>query len=179
MRGVNNPGNEPEDARHPATGSIKVVVFRLGEHEHAVDVRQVKEILINTSITPVIEAPDFVEGVIKLRGKIVPVIDLRKRMHLPKAERTYATCIIVIRFNNKMIGIVVDSASELLNIPSEKIEAPSQIVGGINTCFMRGVVYLDSRFLVILDLDRVLTISEHELVETRINIPGTGEIIAA
>jgi len=144
---------------------IKVVVFRLAEHEHAVDVRQVKEILINTPITTVIEAPNFVEGVIKLRGIIVPVIDLRKRLHLPAAPKTYGTCIIVVRSNHKTTGFVADSASELLSIPPLSIEAPTAMVGGIHTNFIRGLVYLGRRFLVILDLDRVLTTSEQELIE--------------
>jgi purine-binding chemotaxis protein CheW len=151
-----------------AMEDLKVVVFRLAEHEHAVDVRQVKEILINAPVSHVLEAPDFVEGVIKLRGRIVPVIDLRKRLHLPAIQKTRESCIIVARFNNKTAGFVVDSASELLNIPSGKIEAPTEMVGGIHTDFIRGLVYLDTRFLVILDLDRVLTTNEQELVDLKL-----------
>lgn len=165
-----------------AMEELKVLVFRLAEHEHAVDVRQVKEILINTSVSHVLEAPDFMEGVIKLRGRIVPVIDLRKRLHLPAIHKTRESCIIVVRFDNKTAGFVVDSASELLNIPAEKIEAPTEMVGGIHTDFIRGLVYLETRFLVILDLDRVLTTSEQELVELKMKslgpeagLPETGE----
>jgi len=151
-----------------ATEGLKAVVFRLAEHEHAVDVRLVKEILINTPVSHVLEAPDFVEGVIKLRGRIVPVIDLRKRLHLPAVQKSLKSCIIVVRFNHKTAGFVVDSVSDLLNIPSDKIEAPSEMVGGIYAYFIRGVVYLGARFLVILDLDKVLTMSEQELVELRL-----------
>jgi purine-binding chemotaxis protein CheW len=164
-----------------ATEELKVVVFRLADHEHAVDVRQVKEILINTPISHVLEAPDFVEGVIKLRGRIVPVIDLRKRLRLPAIQMSRESCIIVVRFNRKTAGFVVDSASELLNIPSDKIEAPTEMVGGIHIDFIRGLVYLGARFLVILDLDRVLTMTEQELVglkmknlDTDAGLPETG-----
>jgi chemotaxis signal transduction protein len=81
-----------------ATEKLKVVVFRLAEHEHAVDVRQVREILINTPVSHVLEAPDFVEGVIKLRGRIVPVINLRKRLRLPAIQKSRESCIIVVVF---------------------------------------------------------------------------------
>jgi purine-binding chemotaxis protein CheW len=149
------------------TEILKAVIFRLSGHEHAVDVRQVKEILINTPVSPVIEAPDYVEGVIRLRGRIVPIIDLGRRLKLPATVRTIETCIIVVRFGSKLAGFIVDSASELLNIPTTKIEAPTDIVGGIHTGFIKGVVYLDNRFLVILDLDTVLKVSETELAELR------------
>jgi purine-binding chemotaxis protein CheW len=155
-----------------ATEKLKVVVFRLADHEHAVDVRQVREILINTPVSHVLEAPDFVEGVIKLRGRIVPVIDLRKRLRLPAIRKSRESCIIVVRFNQKTAGFLVDSASEILNIPSDKIEAPTEMVGGIHTDFIRGLVYLDTRFLVILDLDRVLTASEQELIDLKMESPG-------
>jgi purine-binding chemotaxis protein CheW len=155
-----------------AAEKLKVVVFRLAEHEHAVDVRQVKEILINTPVSHVLEAPDFVEGVIKLRGRIVPVIDLRKRLRLPVIQKSRESCIIVVRFNHKTAGFVVDSASEILNIPSGKIEAPTEMVGGIHTDFIRGLVYIGARFLVILDLDRVLTTTEQELLALKMESLG-------
>lgn len=163
------------------TEGLKAIVFRLSGHEHAVDVRQVKEILINPLVSPVVEAPDFVEGVIRLRGRIVPIIDLARRLKLPVPPRTVKTCIIVVRLGNKLAGFIVDSASELLNIPVSKIEAPTDIVGGIHTGFIKGVVYLDDRFLVILDLDIVLKVSEQELAELREiameseNLPESGE----
>lgn len=161
---------------------LKVLVFRLAEHEHAVDVRQVREILLKPPISHVLEAPDFVEGVLKLRGRIVPVIDLRKRLQLPPLQNHRENCIIVTRLNNLTAGFAVDSASELLNIPAAQIEAPTKIVGGIHTDFIRGLAYLDTRLLVLLDLDRVLTTSEQELVKRRMESlmpageqPPTGE----
>ena len=165
----------------PQIETIKAVIFRLSGHEHAVDVRHVKEILINRPVSPVVEAPDFVEGVIRLRGRVVPVIDLAKRLKLPATPRTVETCIIVVRVDGRLAGFIVDSASELLNVPVNRIEPPTDIVGGIHTGFIKGVVYLDDRFLVILDLDSVLRLSEKELAELREigmesdNLPVCGE----
>ena len=149
----------------PQKEMLKAVIFRLSGHEHAVDVRQVKEILINKPVSPVVEAPDFVDGVIRLRGRIVPIIDLARRLKLPMTPRTVETCMIVVKLGNKLAGFIVDSASELLNIPVSKIEVPTDIVGGIHTRFIEGVAYLGDRFLVILDLDSVLKVSEKELAE--------------
>ena len=145
--------------------TIRVLVFKLAEHEHAVDVRQVREILGAPVISPVVEAPDFVEGVIKHRGRVVPIVGLRRRLRLPTAEKTLQTCIILVRSGKKMVGWVVDSASELLSVPTARIEAPSEIVGGIRTRFIEGVVYLDDRFLVILKLDEILSVNEKEMLD--------------
>jgi len=144
--------------------TLKVVVFKLADHEHAVDVRRVKEIRMAPDISPVIEAPDFVEGVIKRRGRIVPIVDLRKRLKLPMAEKTYETCIIILHLEKKIVGFLVDSVSELLTVPTGCIELPTDIIGGIRTRFIEGVAYIDDRFLVILNLDEVISPDEKKLL---------------
>lgn len=146
--------------------SIRVLVFRLADHEHAVDVRQVKEILGAPTISKVIEAPDFVDGVIKLRGSIVPIVDLRKRLHLPDIQKSYQTCTIIVLLEKKYVGFVVDSASELLTMSTRLIKPPTEIVVGIRTRYIKGVAYLKDRFLVILDLKKILTIEENDLLNS-------------
>ena len=163
------------EIRNPKSETVRVVVFKLVDHEHAVDVRWVREILRAPHISPVIEAPDFVEGVIKLRGRIVPIVDLRKRMQLPVAEKTVDTCIIIVRLGKRMVGFVVDSASELFTVPTGLIEPPTEIVGGINTRFIEGVAYVEDRFLVILDLNKILSVSEKELLDFEIQEEEEGE----
>jgi purine-binding chemotaxis protein CheW len=143
----------------------KVLVFKLASHEHAVEVSQVQEILGALQITRVLEAPDFVEGVINLRGRIVPVVDLRKRLNLPAVAKTSETCIIVVTLANQMVGFEVDSASELLAFPLERMEAPTEMVAGINTRFLEGVVYCDDRLLVILNLREILSLPERQQLE--------------
>jgi len=143
----------------------KVLVFQLAGQEHGVEVSQVREILAAPQITEVLEAPDFVEGVINLRGRIVPVVDLRKRLNLPAAAKTFETCIIVVTFASRMVGFEVDSASELLAFPLERMEAPTEMVAGINTRFLEGVVYCDDRLLVILNLREILSLPEREQLE--------------
>ena len=151
--------------RSPQSETLRVVVFKLADHEHVVDVRRVKEILRLPHVAPVIEAPDFVEGVIKLRGRIVPIVDLRKRLHLPVGAKTLDTCVLIVRLAKRMVGFVVDSASELLTVPTRLIEPPGEIIGGIRTRFLEGVAYLDDRFLVFLKLQKILTLDEKEMLD--------------
>ncbi len=147
-----------------ARESLRVVVFRLAGHEHAVEVGRVKEIVSARRIIPVAEAPAFVEGVIRLRGKIIPIIDLRKRLHLPPAERSFENCIIMIHLPKGVVGFLVDSASRLLTVPTGQIQPPTEMVGGICTRFIEGLAFLKDHFLVILDLNEVLTVDEKELL---------------
>jgi len=147
----------------PAREVLKVMVFQLAGHEHAVDARRVQEILVNFRISSVVEAPDFVDGVIKLRGRIVPVINLRKRLQLPEAQAAENSCVIVIHSERNPVGLLVDSASELLTIPVGSIDSPTEVVGGIRTHFIQGIAYLEDRFLVILDIDEILPPREKDL----------------
>ncbi|MBF0549797.1 MAG: chemotaxis protein CheW [Deltaproteobacteria bacterium] len=169
------PPPDPKPSYKYAGDTARMVVFKLVGHEHALDVRRVKEILMAGQISPVIEAPDFVEGVIKLRGRIVPVVDLKKRLQLPAVPRTYEACIIIVRMQKKMVGLLVDSASELLKVPTRAIEPPDKMIGGVRTRFIDGVAYLDDRLLVILNLDEILAIDEKELLELELEKDGDRE----
>ncbi|MBF0496390.1 MAG: chemotaxis protein CheW [Deltaproteobacteria bacterium] len=166
---------DPKPAHKYTGNTARMVVFKLAGHEHALDVRRVKEILMAGQISPVIEAPDFVEGVIKVRGRIVPVMDLKKRLQLPAAPRTYEACIIIVRMQKKMVGLLVDSASELLKVSTKAIEPPDKMIGGVRTRFIDGVAYLDDRLLVILNLDEILAIDEKELLELELEKSGERE----
>ncbi|MBF0525085.1 MAG: chemotaxis protein CheW [Deltaproteobacteria bacterium] len=166
---------DPKPAHKYTGDTVRMVVFKLVGHEHALDVRRVKEILMAGHISPVIEAPEFLEGVIKVRGRIVPVMDLKKRLQLPAAPRTYEACIIIVRMQKKMVGLLVDSASELLKVPTRAIEPPDKMIGGVRTRFIDGVAYLDDRLLVILKLDEILAIDEKELLGLEIEKKGERE----
>lgn len=165
--GVTENGNNSERHTSDNTGeTIRGVVFKLAGHEHAVDVCYVREILQNPEVSPVIESADFVDGVINLRGRSVPVIDLRKRLGLPAVEKTYLTCVIIVLVGKIRTGFVVDSASELVKIPIKLIEPPSEILVGIHIRYVKGVVYLGKRFLILLDLENVLLMDEKEKLDS-------------
>lgn len=139
---------------------IQLTTFRLGPEEFGVDILKVQEIIRMMPITKVPNAPKFVEGVINLRGKVIPVIDMRKRFSMPHSQRDAHTRIMVMALQGQVVGFVVDAVSEVLRIPENTVEAPPAVVAGIGSEYMRGVGKLHDRLLILLDLDRLLTEQE-------------------
>ena len=154
------------DRKDYAREVLQLVSFNLGQEEFAVDILKVQEINRMVEITRVPKAPDFVEGVINLRGKVIPVIDLRKRFGLPPGERTKQTRIVVVDMDGRTIGLIVDAVSEVLRLPADTIEPPPPIVAGIDADYIRGVGKLEDRLLILLDLNRILTPQEKAMMET-------------
>ena len=139
---------------------LQLVTFSIGEEEFGVDILSVQEIIRMMDITKVPRAPEFVEGVINLRGKVIPIIDLRRRFGLTTRDHDKHTRIIVIEINNMIVGFVVDSVSEVLRIPSSTVEPPPPVVSGLESEYISGVGKLEDRLLILLDLDRLLSHEE-------------------
>jgi purine-binding chemotaxis protein CheW len=140
--------------------TLQAVTFALGSEEYGVDIAQVQEINRMVTITHVPRAPQFMEGVINLRGQLIPIIDLRTRFGMERSERTKNTRIVVTEIGNKRIGMVVDSVSEVLRIPVEQIEDAPDLVAGVDTEYIRGVGKMGDRLIIMLDLGRVISGSE-------------------
>ena len=136
---------------------LQLVTFSTGDEEFGVDILKVQEIILPMSITKVPKAPEFVEGVINLRGKVIPVIDLRRRFGLKSKTQDKYTRIIVIEINQMIVGFVVDSISEVLRIPANTVEPPPPVVAGLESEYISGVGKLEDRLLILLDLDRLLS----------------------
>jgi len=117
---------------------LQLVAFQLAQEVYGVDIAQVQEIIRMQPITKVPGAPDFVEGVINLRGRVIPVIDLRKRFRLPKGEETKSTRIIVVDVPPHTVGMIVDSVDEVLRLSEDKIEPPSPLIASIDTEYIEG-----------------------------------------
>lgn len=136
------------------------VVFRLGSEEYGVPITQVKEINRLTATTKVPRSPKFVEGIINLRGQIIPIIDMKKRFDLPLTEYTGDARIIVIQVYANTFGVEVDSVSEVLRINSMNIEPAPHIVCSIDSKYITGVAKVGERLLILLDLDKMLNDEE-------------------
>jgi len=139
---------------------VQLVVFKLADEMYGVHVLAVEEIIRYQEVTSIPHAPPAVEGVINLRGRIIPVLDLRKRFGLPPAERAKGTRIVVVEASGLTVGLVVDAVDEVRNLPTDTIEPPSPIITTVHSEFVMGVGKLtgdgDTQQLVILlDLDRV------------------------
>lgn len=141
---------------------LQLVTFRLGKEEYSLDILKVQEIIRHMELTRVPKAPDFVDGVINLRGKVIPVIDLRKRFGLPVDEKTNETRIIVVDVATRTVGLKVDAVSEVLRLPSDTVEPPPAMVTGVESDYIKGVGKLDGRLLILLDVAKILTKTEKE-----------------
>ena len=141
---------------------LQLVTFSIGEEEFGVDILKVQEIIRTMEITKVPRAQDFVEGVINLRGKVIPIIDLRRRFGFTSKEHDKHTRIIVIEINNMIVGFVVDSVSEVLRIPAATVEPPPPVVAGVESEYISGVGKLQDRLLILLDLDKLLSSEDME-----------------
>lgn len=143
---------------------IQLVTFSIGVEEFGVDILKVQEIIRTMEITKVPRAQDFVEGVINLRGKVIPIIDLRRRFGLTSKEYDKHTRIIVIEISNMIVGFVVDSVSEVLRIPAGTVEPPPPVVAGLDSDYISGVGKLHDRLLILLDLDKLLSGEDLEVL---------------
>jgi purine-binding chemotaxis protein CheW len=142
--------------------SIQLACFFVGAEEYALDIMRIKEIINPVAITRVPRAPDFIEGIIELRGAFLPVVDLRRRFELAVAEVRRETKYIIVALEGRILGLVVDRVAEVKRITIDQIsEAPELALGG-ETRYFNGVVKWDDRIVMLLDLDEVLSASEKD-----------------
>ena len=155
----------PTHAAGTSGDERQLVVFQLGSELYGVEISRVHEIIRLQEVTRVPHSPPFVEGVINLRGKVISVINLRRRFGLPDADDTRAGRIVVVDINDQVVGMVVDGVSEVLRINTATIEPPSPAVAGIDSEYLQGIAKLPERLVILLDLDRVLTREERRALE--------------
>lgn len=138
------------------------IVFVVNEKQFGVNVEQAKEIINDTELTFIPNSPDFVQGVINLRGEIIPIIDLKKRLGLEAETNNKEEKIIVVELEDTMIGMKVDDVKEMIRLTVDEIADPPEIVRGINKDYLSGVGKLKEKLLILLDLNRVLSKKEIE-----------------
>lgn len=146
------------------TETVQYLTFKLADEIFAFDVAKVREILELTSITKVPLTPDFMRGVINLRGSVVPVIDLRLNFNMQRTEKTVNTCIIVVEVNlngeSLVLGVLADSVQEVIEMEPDHIEPPPQLGTKLNTEFIKGMGKVENDFVMILDIDKVFSADE-------------------
>ena len=143
----------------------QLVVFDLSTESYGVDIGAVREIIRLQEITKVPRTPEFVEGVINLRGGVIPVIDLRKRFELPVADETSDNRIVVVDIGGQNIGVVVDAVTEVLRVSADSIEPPSSVITTSESEYLLGIAKLDDRLIILLDLNQVLSEADQETLE--------------
>lgn len=141
-----------------------LVTFFLAKEEYGVEIGSVQEIIRATDLTPVPGAPSHVKGVINLRGKIIPVVDLRKRFGLPVIDSCETQRTIVVELGSKRLGMLVDSVSQVIKISSAIVDSMPEEATSVNENFIKGVGKLDSRLIIILDLNQSLLVLKNDTV---------------
>lgn len=160
--------NQTNDAARSVAAEAhnrEFLVFSLGDEEYAVDILKVQEIRGYENVTRIANAPDFIKGVTNLRGVIVPIVDLRIKFHLDKVEYGGLTVVIVVNVEDRVVGIVVDGVSDVMMLTPDQIKPAPEFGVTLSSDFLSGLGSLDDRMLVIVDIDKLLTSDEMELVE--------------
>jgi purine-binding chemotaxis protein CheW len=136
-----------------------LATFFLGDEEYGVDVRSVQEIIRVGDVTQVPRAPEFIKGVINLRGRIIPVVDLKRKLNLGEVDTgARASRIAVVKVRDRLIGLLVDGASQVLRVPLTRIEAAPEEVVEIDANYIRGVAKLEERLIILMDLQKILAL---------------------
>lgn len=154
-----------QNTKYDTSELLQLVSFKIGAEEFGIDILKVNEINRMMTLTKVPNAPSFVDGVVNLRGRVIPVINLRTKLSLPRKEYDRNSRIIVVELEGRTIGFIVDEVSEVLRIPKNITEKPPEMVSGINAAFITAIGKLDDRLLILLDLERVL--GEGEEIELK------------
>jgi purine-binding chemotaxis protein CheW len=160
---------------HSMEKDLQVVGFRIGNETFGVRIASVREIVRVPEITAVPSAPDTVEGVINLRGKIIPVMDLRKRFGHVDIQPDKKNRILVVELQNKLVGLIVNAASEVLKIPPSEIEAPGSVFAEGESSYVTGVGKLKGRLIILLDVSKLLHQQEVKKLEEAADLVGTAK----
>lgn len=145
-------------------GSLEFLAFTLGKEEYGIDIQRVQEIRGYEAVTRIANAPDFIKGVINLRGVIVPIIDMRIKFNLDNPAYDEFTVVITLHVCQRVIGMVVDSVSDVINLVQEQVK-PAPDIGALNTGHLIGVGTLDDRMLILIDIDKLISSGDMGLIE--------------
>ncbi len=156
-------------AESTITETTQYLTYKLGDEIFALDISKVREVLDFITVTKVPRTPDFMRGVINLRGSVVPVVDLRLKFGMSATEKTVNTCVIITEVtvdgDTTVLGALADSVQEVIDLAPSDISAPPKIGTKLRTEFIRGMGKRDDRFIMILDIDKVFSVDELSLVQ--------------
>ena len=155
------------------TETSQYLTFKLEDEVFALDISKVREVLDFTTVTKVPQTPEFMLGVINLRGSVVPVVDMRLKFGLSRTEKTVNTCIIIVEVGidgeTTVLGALADSVQEVMDLEPDQIEPPPQIGTRLKTRFIKGMGRRDNHFIIILDIDRVFSADELAVADGMVN----------
>jgi len=153
-----------ENADSSSVGN-EFLTFTLGREEYGIDILKVQEIRGYDAVTAIANTPEFIKGVINLRGIIVPIVDMRIKFHLGKVEYDQFTVVIILNVANRVVGMVVDGVSDVITLNPDQIKAAPEFGSAIDTQYVMGLGTVDERMLILVDIEKLMTSSDMELME--------------
>jgi purine-binding chemotaxis protein CheW len=156
--------NGTENSGSSAVGN-EFLTFTLGKEEYGIDILKVQEIRGYDAVTAIANTPEFIKGVINLRGIIVPIVDMRIKFHLGKVEYDQFTVVIILNVANRVVGMVVDGVSDVITLTPDQVKAAPEFGSAIDTQYVMGLGTVDERMLILVDIERLMTSSDMELME--------------
>src|SRR5512135_3772263 len=144
----------------------ELLTFTLGNEEYGIDILKVQEIRGYDAVTTIANAPDFIKGVINLRGIIVPIVDMRIKFHLGKVEYDQFTVVIILNVAHRVVGIVVDGVSDVIALTPDQIKPSPEFSSTLDTQYITGLGTVDDRMIILMDIERLLSSKDMELFET-------------
>ena len=148
-----------------STVGNEFLTFTLGKEEYGIDILKVQEIRGYDAVTAIANTPEFIKGVINLRGIIVPIVDMRIKFNLGKVEYDQFTVVIILNVANRVVGMVVDGVSDVITLTPDQIKAAPEFGSAIDTQYVMGLGTVDERMLILVDIERLMTSSDMELME--------------
>ena len=160
------------DQEPSAAGSGReLLTFTLGAEEYGIDILKVQEIRGYDAVTTIANTPEFIKGVINLRGSIVPIVDMRIKFRLGRVSYDETTVVIILNVANRVVGMVVDGVSDVLTLKAEQIKPAPEFGAGMDTRYLQGLGTVDDRMLILVDIEKLMTSREMELVEAAETAP--------
>lgn len=153
------------DSKVLADAAAQYLTFTLGKEEYAVDILKVQEIRGYDAVTAIANAPAFIKGVINLRGVIVPIVDMRIKFHVGETTYDEFTVVIILNVLNRVVGIVVDSVSDVITLPPELMKAAPEFGATLDTKYIKGLGTVDERMIILVDIEKLMSSRDMELID--------------
>ncbi len=148
---------------------IQLIIFTINNIEYALNISNIIEVIKLKSLAPLPNAPDFIKGVINLRNKVIPILDLRERFQSPVIQKTRRTTIMIASIQDKDIGLIADSVMDVIGLNTAQIEPPLPIIHGLKMEYIKGIARLNKRLVILVNIEKILSSQERNILQEAIN----------
>ena len=162
---MSNTANNEQHAATAALTSLEFLAFTLGEEEYGLDIQKVQELRGYDAVTRIANAPEFIKGVVNLRGIIVPIVDMRIKLNLGTPTYDQFTVVIILALAGRVIGMVVDSVSDVITLTPEQVKPAPEMGSALNTDYLIGLGTIEQRMLILVDIDKLMASADFGLIE--------------